>query len=122
MPYQRLKQTGCQVYVIFFNYSFVIVQYWADIEIGIDSATKDIVDALDQTVTTEEKSPIGRREVEKTSGVIFKGNLVEVNHFLQKRLTDGLPIIRLPKTVAEMLYRDRSAFRWKWWAKSYQGG
>ncbi|MBI4295684.1 MAG: hypothetical protein HY667_01060 [Chloroflexi bacterium] len=74
------------------------------VESGIDAAMVNIVAALTRPLTAEEASP-QPKELEKPSGVIFKGDLDDVNRFFYKRgWTDGLPII--PPTeekVAEML-------------------
>ena len=76
----------------------------ADIEAGVTTAMDGLVAALTDPLTEEEKSPKSK-EVERTSTIIFKGNLEEVNRFFYRRgWTDGLPI--MPPTeeaVAEML-------------------
>ncbi len=75
-----------------------------EIEAGISAVMDDIVAALTQPLTAAEKSP-RPKEVEKSSRIVFKGNLEEVNRFFYKRgWTDGLPIMPpTEKTVAEML-------------------
>ena len=74
------------------------------IEAGVGAVMDDIIAALTEPLTEEEKSPTPK-EVEKPSRIVFKGNLEEVNRFFYRRgWTDGLPII--PPTeekVAEML-------------------
>jgi len=75
-----------------------------DIEAGVTAVIDDIIAALTRPLTDEEKSP-KPMVAEKSVGVIFKGNLEEVNRFFYQRgWTDGLPI--MPPTeeaVAEML-------------------
>ncbi len=73
-------------------------------EQGVSAVIDNIVVALTKPLTTEEKSP-KPKELEKTSGIVFKGNLEEVNRFFYMRgWTDGLPIIPPTKeAVAEML-------------------
>ena len=62
------------------------------VEAGVNAVMNDIVAGLTKPLTDEEKSP--RKEVEKASGIVFKGNLDEVNLFFYRRgWTDGLPII-----------------------------
>jgi hypothetical protein len=75
----------------------------AQIEAGISAAIDDIITALTKPLTEEEKSP--KREAEKPSKIIFKGNLEEVNRFFYRRgWGDGLPIIPpTEEAVAEML-------------------
>jgi hypothetical protein len=74
-----------------------------DVEAGINAALDNIIAALTKPLTAEEKSP--KKEVEKLSRILFKGNLEEVNRFFYKRgWTDGLPIIPpTEEAVAEML-------------------
>ena len=76
----------------------------ADIDISITAVMDNIVTALTAPLTSEEKSP-SPKEREKTSRIIFKGNLEEVNlFFYQRGWTDGLPIIPpTEEAVAEML-------------------
>jgi len=75
----------------------------SEIEEGIATAMKDIVEALTRPLTPEEKSP--KQQTGKTPRVAFKGSLQEVNRFYySKGWTDGLPVI--PPTeaaVAEMM-------------------
>jgi hypothetical protein len=75
-----------------------------EIQAGISAVMDDIVAALTTPLTEEEKAP-KQKEVEKTSRIVFKGNLEEVNRFFYRRgWTDGLPI--MPPTeeaVAQML-------------------
>jgi hypothetical protein len=75
-----------------------------EIETGVDKALDTIISALTRPLTAEEKSP-KPKEVEKTSRIIFRGNLSEVNRFFYRRgWTDGLPIMPpTEETVAEML-------------------
>jgi hypothetical protein len=75
-----------------------------DIEASITAVMDNIVTALTSPLTPEEKSP-SPKEQEKSSRIIFKGNLEEVNRFFYLRgWTDGLPIIPpTEETVAEML-------------------
>ena len=74
-----------------------------DIEAGVTAVIDDIVAALTRPLTDEEKSP--KKEVEKPSRIVFKGNLEEVNRFFYQRgWADGLPIIPpTEEAVAEML-------------------
>ncbi len=73
------------------------------IEAGVTAAMENILKALTDPLTAEEKSP--QPKVEKFSRIVFSGNLKEVNRFFYSRgWTDGLPIV--PPTeeeVAEML-------------------
>lgn len=75
-----------------------------DIEKSITAVADEMVAVLTNPLTEEEKTP-KRREQENPSGIIFKGNLEEVNRFFYQRgWTDGLPVI--PPTeaaVKEML-------------------
>jgi hypothetical protein len=73
------------------------------VEAGVSAVMDDIVAALTRPLTPEEKSP--KPKVEKSSRIVFKGNLEEVNQFFYKRgWTDGLPIIPpTEEAVAEML-------------------
>jgi hypothetical protein len=65
----------------------------AEIEAGVGEAIDEIVGALTEPLTAEEKSP-EQRAIEKPSRFVFKGNLDEVNLFFYKRgWTDGLPIL-----------------------------
>jgi hypothetical protein len=63
----------------------------------------DVVAALTKPLTAEEKSPV--KKVEKTSRIVFKGNLQEVNTFFYKRgWIGGFPIIPpTEEAIAEML-------------------
>jgi hypothetical protein len=74
-----------------------------DIEVGISTVMDDVIARLTRPLTDEEKFP--KKEVEKPSRIVFKGDLKEVNRFFYQRgWTDGLPI--MPPTeeaVAEML-------------------
>lgn len=76
----------------------------ARIKAGINPVLDNLIDALTRPLTYEESSPL-RKEEEKPSRVIFKGDLEEVNRFLYRRgWADGLPLI--PPTeekVTEML-------------------
>jgi len=71
---------------------------------GVREALPDVLAALTTPLTPEEISP-APRPTELTQGVVFEGDLAEVQRFYYKRgWTDGLPI--LPPTreaVAEML-------------------
>ena len=73
------------------------------IDTGVSAILDDIVAGLTRPLTAAEKSPV--KEAEKSSRIIFEGNLDEVNLFFYKRgWADGLPII--PPTeekVAEMV-------------------
>jgi len=75
----------------------------ADIETGIAAVMEDIVCALTQPLTAEEKSP--RKEAEQFARVVFKGSQEEINRFFYRRgWGDGLPLV--PPTeaaVAEMM-------------------
>ena len=74
------------------------------IEAGISPIMDDIITALSNPLTTEEKSPKPRKP-EKPSRIIFKGNLEEVNRFFYRRgWGDGLPVIPpTEEAVAEMM-------------------
>jgi hypothetical protein len=76
----------------------------ADVETGIDEVMDDIIAGLTRPLTAEEKSP-QTNDSGKSTRLIFKGKLKEINQFFYRRgWTDGLPII--PPTedeVAEML-------------------
>jgi hypothetical protein len=76
----------------------------ATIEAAIKAVFANVVAALTQPLTAEEKSP-RRREPENPPRLIFRGTLPEVNRFFYQRgWTDGLPI--MPPTeeaVAEMM-------------------
>ena len=76
----------------------------ARIEAGIAPVMDGIVAALTKPLTAEEKSP-KKKETEKTSGVIFEGDLEEANRFFyRKGWGDGLPMMPpTEKAVAEML-------------------
>jgi hypothetical protein len=75
-----------------------------EIEGGVSAAMDDIIAALTQPLTEDEKSP-KQKEVERPSRIAFKGNLEEINRFFYKRgWTDGLPIIPpTEEAVAQML-------------------
>jgi len=75
-----------------------------EIEVGTGAAMDDIVAALTEPLTAEEKSP-KPKEVEKLPRTVFKGNLGEINRFFYKRgWADGLPIIPpTEEAVKEML-------------------
>ncbi len=75
-----------------------------EIEAAISPVMDDIVAALTEPLTAEERSP-KPKEVEKLSRIVFKGNLEEVNQFFYKRgWADGLPIIPpTEEAVEEML-------------------
>ena len=74
------------------------------IRAGVTSAMKEIVAALTDPLSEEEKSPKPKK-IEKQERIVFKGTLKDVNRFFYRRgWTDGFPII--PPTeeeVAEML-------------------
>jgi len=74
------------------------------IEAGVAPLLDDIIAALTRPLTAEEKSP-KKKEAEKTSRLIFQGDLEEVNHFFYRRgWADGLPVIPpTEEAVAEML-------------------
>jgi hypothetical protein len=64
-----------------------------DIEAGVSEVLDEIISMLTQPLSTEEILP-SPMQIEKSSGIIFKGSLEEVNHFFYMRgWTDGLPII-----------------------------
>ncbi|HKF76141.1 MAG TPA: hypothetical protein VKF59_08355 [Candidatus Dormibacteraeota bacterium] len=71
---------------------------------GVRAAIDDVVAALTRPLSQEERSPATRR-ADPTDGVVFKGDLQEVQRFYYRRgWTDGLPVI--PPTeaaVQEML-------------------
>ncbi|MFC1900103.1 hypothetical protein ACFLYN_00765 [Chloroflexota bacterium] len=74
-----------------------------NIESGVSAVMDEIIVALTRPLTLEETTP--RKEVEKSSRIIFKGSLSEVNQFFYRRgWTDGLPIVPpTEEAVAEML-------------------
>ena len=74
-----------------------------NIEMGVSAVMDEIVAGLTKPLTLEERTP--KKEVEKPSRIIFKGNLGEVNQFFYRRgWTDGLPIVPpTEEAVAEML-------------------
>jgi hypothetical protein len=74
------------------------------IQAGTNAVMDHIFAALTQPLTEEEKSP-KPKIIEKTSRMVFKGSLEEVNRFFYKRgWTDGLPIIPpTEEAVNEML-------------------
>jgi hypothetical protein len=69
---------------------------------GITPVIDEIIAALTVPLTDEERSP---REIEDLSGIVYKGNLEEVNKFFYKKgWTNGLPIIPpTEEAVCEML-------------------
>jgi hypothetical protein len=73
------------------------------VEAGVDAVFEDIIAALTKPLTAEELHP--KKEQVKTSGIIFKGDLKEVNQFFYRRgMADGLPVIPpTEEAVAEML-------------------
>ncbi len=75
----------------------------SEIEEGVASAMKDVIEALTRPLSLEEKSP--KQQTGKTPRVAFKGSLQEVNQFYyRKGWGDGLPIIPpTEEAVAEML-------------------
>jgi hypothetical protein len=76
----------------------------SEIDAGIEEVIDDIIGALTRPLTEEERAP-RPKEVEKTSRIIFKGDLQEVNRFFYQRgWTDGMPVIPpTEEAVAEML-------------------
>jgi hypothetical protein len=74
-----------------------------DIEGGITVVMDDIIIGLTKPLTTDESFP--KKEEEKLSRIVFKGNLEEVNRFYYRRgWTDGLPIFPpTDEAVAEMM-------------------
>ncbi|MBI4321612.1 MAG: hypothetical protein HY675_24215 [Chloroflexi bacterium] len=75
-----------------------------EIEAAVTAAMGDIVDALTRSPTADELCP-KPNDVAESLGIIFKGDLEEVNRFFYKRgWGDGLPIIPpTEEAVAEML-------------------
>ncbi|MBO0703952.1 MAG: hypothetical protein J2P39_01410 [Candidatus Dormibacteraeota bacterium] len=71
---------------------------------GVHGAIDELVAALTLPVTPEEQSP-PPKEVDSARGVVFKGDLPEVQQFFYRRgWTDGLPIIPpTEEAVREML-------------------
>ena len=71
---------------------------------GVRAAIDDVVLALTTPLTGEERSP-SPREHDGATGVVFKGDLREVQQFFYRRgWTDGLPIVPpSPDAVQEML-------------------
>ncbi|MBI4321614.1 MAG: hypothetical protein HY675_24225 [Chloroflexi bacterium] len=76
----------------------------SEIEAGVSAAIDDVVAALTQPLTLEEKSP-KPEDGEEPSRIAFRGDLQEVNRFFYKRgWADGWPIVPpTEKAVAEML-------------------
>jgi hypothetical protein len=76
----------------------------ADIESGIDEILDDIVAALTQPLSVEEKAP-GREQAEQPPRLIYEGDFEEVNRFFYRRgWGDGLPITPpTEEAVAEMM-------------------
>jgi hypothetical protein len=63
-----------------------------EIETGVFGVLDDIIAALTKPLTPEEAAP--KKEIEKPSKIVFKGDFEEVNRFFYKRgWTDGLPIV-----------------------------
>jgi len=58
-----------------------------EIEAGVGAAMDAIVAALTKPLTAEEKSS-KQKEAEKSSRIVFKGNIEEINQFFYKR--DGV--------------------------------
>jgi hypothetical protein len=75
----------------------------AEIEAGVASVIKDLIESLTRPLTAEEKSP--KPKAGKLPRVAFKGSFEEVNRFFYgKGWTDGLPIVPpTEKAVAEMM-------------------
>jgi len=75
-----------------------------DIDAGISAVLESIIAALTHPLNREEQSP-QPPAVDKTSRIIFKGDLKEVNRFFYRRgWSDGLPIVPpTEKEVTEML-------------------
>jgi hypothetical protein len=75
----------------------------ADIDAGVVSVMKDLIEGLTKPLTSEEKSP--KQKVAHLPRIAHKGNYEEVNRFFYgKGWTDGLPIVPpTEKAVAEML-------------------
>ncbi|MBI4321607.1 MAG: hypothetical protein HY675_24190 [Chloroflexi bacterium] len=75
-----------------------------EIENGVSAAMDDIIAALTQPLTPEERSP-RPKDAEEAPRIVFSGNLQEVNAFFYKRgWGDGWPIIPpTEEAVAEML-------------------
>jgi hypothetical protein len=71
---------------------------------GVQGAMPGLVAALTAPLTEEERSP-RPPEVDSASGVVFEGDLAEVQRFYHRRgWTDGLPVIPpTEEAVAEML-------------------
>jgi hypothetical protein len=71
---------------------------------GVNAAINDLVLAMTQVLTEEEKSPKPKEE-EKPLRLVFKGNLQKANRFFYKRgWFHGFPIIYpTEEAVAEML-------------------
>ncbi|MBO0683828.1 MAG: hypothetical protein J2P45_11770 [Candidatus Dormibacteraeota bacterium] len=74
------------------------------IEVGTRAAIDEVIAALTRPLTAEEQDP-PPRETDSSNGVVFKGELREVQHFFYRRgWTDGLPIIPpTAEAVREML-------------------
>ena len=73
------------------------------VEAGVNAVFEDIIAALTKPLTDEELHP--KKEIVKTSGILFKGSFKEINQFFYKRgMGDGLPLVPpTEEAVAEML-------------------
>jgi hypothetical protein len=71
---------------------------------GVRLVIDDLVAAMTTPLTDDERSP-APREAERTDGIVFRGDLGEVQQFAYRRgWTDGLPIIPpTEEAVREML-------------------
>lgn len=75
-----------------------------EIEAGVSEAMDNIVAALTQPLTAEERSP-KPKGIEKLPRIVFNGNLKEVNQFFYKRgWADGLPIIPPTEEAVEEMF------------------
>jgi len=75
----------------------------ADIDEGVVSVVKDLIEGLTKPLTADEKAP--KPKAAKLPRIAFRGDYQEVNrYFYGKGWTDGLPIVPpTEKAVAEML-------------------
>ena len=71
----------------------------SEIDAGITSVMKDVIDGLTKPLTAEERTPTPKKV--ETSRIVFKGSYKEVNRsFYRRGWTDALPIV--PPTEEEV--------------------
>jgi hypothetical protein len=100
VPGLRFVQTTIPDLSAFFSLEGVVQQI---IRPGVAAVVDDIVAALTEPLTKEERSPA--REVTEAPRIVFKGNLEEVHRFFYRRgWAFGMPIIPpTEEAVGEML-------------------